>query len=276
MKLRLRDTYLPLDSIVLMGVLNVTPDSFSDGGLWLDARAAIDHGLEMAEDGAAIIDVGGESTRPGAESVPEGEELRRVIPVVEELASTGKIVSIDTRKPSVARRAIAAGAQILNDTLGEESDGTMDRIAAETGAAIVIMHSRGTPQTMRSLTEYDDLVEDVATWLESRAARSQEEGVLREAIVIDPGIGFAKTPEQNLAVLSDLERLVASGYPVLVGTSRKSFMGAVLDLAVEARLEATAASVIWGVSKGARLARVHDVREVARAVAMVEAIMGAG
>jgi dihydropteroate synthase len=276
MKLRLRDTYLPLDSIVLMGVLNVTPDSFSDGGLWLDAREAIDHGLEMAEDGAAIIDVGGESTRPGAESVPEGEELRRVIPVVEELASTGKIVSIDTRKPSVARRAIAAGAQILNDTLGEESDGTMDRIAAETGAAIVIMHSRGTPQTMRSLTEYDDLVEDVATWLESRAARSQEEGVLREAIVIDPGIGFAKTPEQNLAVLSDLERLVASGYPVLVGTSRKSFMGAVLDLAVEARLEATAASVIWSVSKGARLARVHDVREVARAVAMVEAIMGAG
>jgi dihydropteroate synthase len=276
MKLRLRDTYLPLDSIVLMGVLNVTPDSFSDGGLWLDAREAIDHGLEMAEDGAAIIDVGGESTRPGAESVPEDEELRRVIPVVEELASTGKIVSIDTRKPSVARRAIAAGAQILNDTLGEESDGTMDRIAAETGAAIVIMHSRGTPQTMRSLTEYDDLVEDVATWLESRAARSQEEGVLREAIVIDPGIGFAKTPEQNLAVLSDLERLVASGYPVLVGTSRKSFMGAVLDLAVEARLEATAASVIWSVSKGARLARVHDVREVARAVAMVEAIMGAG
>jgi dihydropteroate synthase len=276
MKLRLPTAHLSLDSVVLMGVLNVTPDSFSDGGLWLDAQHAIDHGLEMSEEGADIIDVGGESTRPGAESVSEDEELRRVIPVVEELAATGKIVSIDTRKPPVAERAIAAGAQILNDTLGEAGDGTMDRIAAQTGAAIVIMHSRGTPHTMMSLTEYDDVVEDVAQWLKARAGRLEQAGVPHEAIVVDPGIGFAKTPGQNLALLSDLERLVAIGYPVLVGTSRKSFMGAVLDREVEARLESTAASVIWSISKGARLARVHDVREVARAVAMVEAIMGAG
>jgi dihydropteroate synthase len=276
MELSLPTSRLSLDSVVLMGVLNVTPDSFSDGGQWFDSQAAIAHGLEMSEQGADIIDVGGESTRPGAMDVSEDEELKRVIPVVEELAATGKIVSIDTRKPSVATRAIAAGAQIVNDTLGEVGDGSMDRVAADTGAAIVIMHSRGTPQTMQSLTDYDNLVEDVAKWLDARARRAQDAGVSRDAIVIDPGIGFAKTPEQNLELLSDLERFVAIGYPVLVGTSRKSFMGAVLDLAVEARLEATSASVIWSVSKGARLARVHDVLEVARAVAMIEAIMGTG
>jgi dihydropteroate synthase len=276
MELKLPTSQLSLDSVVLMGVLNVTPDSFSDGGEWLEPQSAIAHGIEMSEQGADIIDVGGESTRPFADPVPEDEELKRVIPVVEELAASGKIVSIDTRKPEVARRAIAAGAQILNDTLGEVGDDSMDRVAAETGAALVIMHSRGTPQTMKSLTEYDNLVEDVASWLEARAKRAQEAGVARESIVIDPGIGFAKSPEQNLELLSDLERIVAIGYPVLVGTSRKSFMGAVLDLAVEARLEATSASVIWSISKGARLARVHDVPEVARAVAMIEAIMGSG
>jgi dihydropteroate synthase len=276
MKLRLPTSHLSLDSVVLMGVLNVTPDSFSDGGLWLDAAAAVEHGLEMSGGGADIIDVGGESTRPGAQPVPEDEELRRVIPVVEELAAREKIVSIDTRKPAVAARAIAAGAQIVNDTLGEEGDGSMDRVAADSGSAIVLMHSRGTPQTMKELTEYDDVVGDVARWLKGRAQRAESAGVPRDAIVVDPGIGFAKTPGQNLAILSDLERVVSIGYPVMVGTSRKSFMGAILDLAVEARLEATEASVIWSVSKGARLARVHDVREVARAVAMVEAIMGAG
>lgn len=276
MKLRLPDSYLPLDSVALVGVLNVTPDSFSDGGLWLDAEGAIEHGIEMGESGAAIVDVGGESTRPGAEPVPEDEELRRVIPVVEELSSAGKIVSIDTRKPAVAERAIAAGAQILNDTLGETGDGSMDRIAAETGAAIFMMHSRGTPQTMRELTQYDDVVEDVAGWLSARAENAQDAGVARDGIVIDPGIGFAKTPDQNLELLARLDRFVKTGYPVLVGTSRKSFMGALLDLSMEERAEATAASVVWSVAKGARLARVHDVREVARAVAMVEAIMGAG
>jgi len=275
MKLQLRDSELSLDSIALMGVLNVTPDSFSDGGLWLDAKAAVDHGLEMSRQGAAIIDVGGESTRPGAEPVSEDEELRRVIPVVEHLAAQGEIVSIDTRKPAVAEKAIAAGAQIVNDTLGEAADESMDDVAAATGVALVVMHSRGTPQTMRSLTDYKDVVEDVATWLESRAERAEEAGVAPESIVIDPGIGFAKAPEQNLQLLARLERFVAIGNPVLVGTSRKSFMGAVLDLPVDERVDATAATVVWSLIKGARLARVHDVLEVARAVAMIEAITGA-
>jgi dihydropteroate synthase len=275
MKLRLRDSYLPLDSVVLMGVLNVTPDSFSDGGRWLDAEAAVDHGLEMAEAGAAIVDVGGESTRPGAQPVSEDEELRRVIPVVEALAPAGPIVSIDTRKPAVASRAVEAGAQIVNDTLGEEGNDAMDEVAAESGAALVVMHSRGTPQTMRDLTAYDDVVDDVVQWLVARAERAQASGVARESLVIDPGIGFAKSPEQNLELLAGLESFVDTGYPVLIGTSRKSFMGAVLDLPVEERLEATVGSVVLSVTKGAKFARVHDVREVARAVAMAEAIMGA-
>jgi dihydropteroate synthase len=274
MKLRLRDSYLPLDSVALMGVLNVTPDSFSDGGLWLDEKSAVGHGIEMGDAGAAIIDVGGESTRPGADPVTESEELRRVIPIVEQLVAAGRIVSIDTRKPAVAKKAVAAGAQIVNDTLGEAGDESMDRVAAETGAALFVMHSRGTPQTMRGLTEYEDVVEDVAGWLEARLERAQEAGVPRDALVIDPGIGFAKNPEQNLELLARLDRFADIGFPVLVGTSRKSFMGAVMDLPVEERVEATAASVVWSVIKGAKLARVHDVREVARAVAMVEAIMG--
>ena len=256
-----------------MGVLNVTPDSFSDGGLWLDPKSAIKHGLDMVADGASIIDVGGESTRPGASPVTEDDELRRVIPVIEELAVESDVaISIDTRKPEVARRAVEAGACIINDTAGEIADPEMDAVVEKTGAAIIVMHSRGTPDTMRSLAQYDDVVEEVGSFLLRRAEELQDSGIGRDAIAIDPGFGFAKVPEHNLVLLNRLEELMALGYPIVVGTSRKSFLGALLDLPELDRLEGTAATVAWAVARGAQIVRVHDVKEMFRIVAVTEAI----
>ncbi len=276
MKLRCKDNYLSLDRTALMGVLNVTPDSFSDGGLWLDAERAVDHGIEMATRGASIIDVGGESTRPGADPVGLDEELRRVIPVVEALSDrVDALISIDTRKPEVADRAVSAGATIINDTLGEATDRAMDEVAVRTGAAIVLMHSRGTPVTMRELTDYADVASDVRDWLDGRANELLETGVARDSICIDPGFGFAKTPEQNLSLLRRLEEIVELGFAVLVGTSRKSFIGATLDVAEGQRLEGTTATVAWSVVKGAHIVRVHDIEENARTVRMIEAIQEA-
>ena len=271
MKLRCRDRLISLDRVAIMGVLNVTPDSFSDGGLWLDPNDAVDHALEMVEQGAAIIDVGGESTRPGAQPVPEDEELRRVLPVIEELVGRIEVpISIDTRKETVARRAVEAGATIVNDTLGEA--GTVQQVAIDTGAALVIMHSRGTPDTMRSLTDYSDVAAEVARFLESRAREVEAAGHPSDAIVLDPGFGFAKNPDQNLQLLNNLERITALGYPVLAGTSRKSFLGAILDVPEDQRLEGTAATVVWAIAKGARIVRVHDVGPIAKTVAVAEAI----
>lgn len=276
MRLRCRGTYLSLDRTAVMGVLNVTPDSFSDGGLWLDAARAIAHGVDMAAAGAEIIDVGGESTRPGAEPVAVADELARVVPVVEELAERLDVpISIDTRKPEVAESAVKAGATIINDTLGEATDQAMDEVAQRTGAAIIVMHSRGTPQTMSSLTDYVDVVDEVGGFLERRAGQLIDAGVEREAICLDPGYGFAKTPEQNLVLLRRLDEIVARGFPVLVGTSRKSFIGATLDLDEGQRLEGTTATVAWSVMKGASIVRVHDVEPNVRTVRMIEAIRGA-
>ena len=266
---------LSLQRTAIMGILNVTPDSFSDGGLWLDPRAAIDHGLEMAEQGADIVDVGGESTRPGAIDVPEDEELRRVIPVVERLVKENVLVSIDTRKPGVARRAVEAGASIVNDTLGEESDRTLDKIAADLGAAIVIMHSRGTPATMRELNSYEDVVSDVCGFLARRADEAIEVGVGQDSVALDPGIGFAKNPQQNLELLARLEEMTTLPFPVLVGTSRKSFIGATLDLPENERLEGSLATLVLAISKGAGIMRVHDVPESVRAARMAEAVTAA-
>jgi dihydropteroate synthase len=272
-ELRCRNRVVPLDRTVVMGVLNVTPDSFSDGGLWLDPKAAIKHGLEMVADGASIIDVGGESTRPGAAPVSEEEELRRVIPVIEELAVESDVaISIDTRKPDVARRALDAGACIINDTAGEIAGRGMDAIVVATGAAIVVMHSRGNPDTMRSLAQYDDVVGEVGSFLRRRAEELESAGVPQEAIAIDPGFGFAKNPEHNLVLLNRMGELIALGYPVLVGTSRKSFLGALLDLPESERLEGTAATIAWAVAQGAQIVRVHDVKEMSRIVAVTEAI----
>ena len=255
-----------------MGVLNVTPDSFFDGGRWIDPSAAVAHAHEMMAQGAAIIDVGGESTRPGAEPVDEAEELKRVLPVVEALGSREALVSIDTRKPAVAERALGAGASIINDTSGEASVRPMDQLAADSGAAIIVMHSRGTPASMGSLTDYADVVADVNAFLATRAAELESAGVRRDGICLDPGIGFAKTAPQSLSLLRRLDELVILGYPVVVGTSRKSFIGSALDLAEEERLEGSIATVVWAVERGALIVRVHDVEPVARAVHMTEAI----
>jgi dihydropteroate synthase len=271
MKLRCRDRLLSLDRVAIMGVLNVTPDSFSDGGLWLDPDEAVAHALEMVEQGAAIIDVGGESTRPGAEPVPEEEELRRVLPVIEALADRIEApISIDTRKENVARAAVDAGATIVNDTLGEE--GSVERVAIDTGAALVVMHSRGTPATMRSLTDYSDVVGDIASFLQRRAGELEAAGHPHDAIVLDPGFGFAKTPEQNLVLLNRFQELTALDYPILAGTSRKSFIGAILDVPEQERVEGTVVTVAWAIAKGARIVRVHDVAPVAKAVKVAEAI----
>jgi dihydropteroate synthase len=266
---------VPLDRVAIMGVLNVTPDSFSDGGQWFDHAAAIAHARAMVEDGAAIVDVGGESTRPGAEHVLEEEELRRVLPVVEAIAGD-VVVSIDTRKPAVARAALDAGAVIVNDTAGEASDRAMDELAASTGAGIVVMHSRGTPATMRSLNDYDDVVTDVWSFLRTRATELQDAGIPADSIALDPGFGFAKDPEQNLTLLKRLDEMTSGELPLLVGTSRKSFIGWVLDLPEHERLEGTAATVAWAVWKGARIVRVHDVAAAARVVTMTEAILNSG
>lgn len=272
MKLRCKDVVLSLDRVAIMGVLNVTPDSFSDGGLWFDHDRAVAHALRMVEDGATLIDVGGESTRPDASPVSEDEELRRVVPVIEALRDRVHVpISIDTRKPAVARAAVDAGASMVNDTLGEE--GSVAEVAAATGAAITVMHSRGTPRTMRSLTEYGNLVEDVRRFLTERAAALERMGIPSDSIVLDPGFGFAKSPQQNLVLLNRLERIVDIGLPVLAGTSRKSFIGAVLDVPEGHRVEGTIATAVIAMMKGARLVRVHDVRDVQRALRMTEAVL---
>jgi dihydropteroate synthase len=271
-----RGTKLSLHETVLMGVLNVTPDSFSDGGLWLDPEAAIPHAIEMVSQGAGIVDVGGESTRPGAAAVSEADELHRVLPVIEALAGAISVpISIDTRKPSVAAAAVEAGASIVNDTSGEEVDPEMDEVVARTGAAVVIMHSRGTPATMKTLTDYSDVVRETTAFLTQRAEQAAEAGVPTASIALDPGIGFAKTPQQSLQLLAGLDELAGTGWPVVVGTSRKSFIGATLGVPEDQRLEGTAATVAWAVARGAHVVRVHDVEAMSRVVRMTEAIAAA-
>lgn len=277
MRLKCRDRSLSLDRVAIMGVLNVTPDSFSDGGLWLDPEAAVKHAFQMVQEGASIIDVGGESTRPDAEEVSEEEEIRRVVPVIEQLIGhTDVPISIDTRKPRVAEAALAAGASIVNDTLGEEADRELVELAGRSGAGFVTMHSRGTPRTMRSLAIYTDVVGEVTGWLKQRAEELESAGVDREAIVLDPGFGFAKTPQQNLQLMHRFSEIVELGYPVLAGTSRKSFIGAVLDLPEDQRVEGTAATVALAVWQGARIVRVHDVFQMVRVARMVEAVIEEG
>jgi dihydropteroate synthase len=240
-----------------MGVLNVTPDSFSDGGQWLDPVTAIAHGRQMIAEGASIVDVGGESTRPGAHPVPEEEELRRVLPVIEALAGEVR-VSIDTRKASVARAALAAGATILNDV-----SATLWTVAADTGAAWVAMHMPTDPSVMQQHAHYDDVVTEVRDYLVERAEAGRSAGV-RE-VWIDPGIGFGKTARHNLVLLRRLRELVTTGFPVVIGTSRKSFLGALAPDADGApappqdRLEGTVATTAWAILQGAAIVRVHDV-----------------
>jgi dihydropteroate synthase len=244
---------------VVMGVLNVTPDSFSDGGLYLDVNAAVAHGEELVRDGAAIVDVGGESTRPGAEPVPVDEELRRVVPVVERLAPA--MVSIDTRKAGVAEAALGAGARLVNDVSAFRHDPAMAEVVATAGAGCCLMHMLGDdPRTMQKDPVYEDVVSDVKAFLEERLSFAVSEGVPEEKVWLDPGIGFGKTIEHNLELLRRLDEIVALGRPVVVGTSRKSFLGRLTGRPEREREAATIATNVIALERGASVFRVHDVR----------------
>ena len=255
-----------------MGVVNVTPDSFSDGGRYLAADDAIAHGLALARAGASVLDVGGESTRPGAEPVDAAEELRRVVPVVRALASdAGVPVSIDTTKAEVARAALNAGARLVNDVSGGSHDPAMLSVVAECAAAYVVMHMRGTPRTMRELTHYEDVVDEVSSVLHDLVARAVAAGVDPNSVWADPGIGFAKTAEQNVELLQALPRIAgAVGVPLLVGTSRKSFLAALQGDTNDDRDDATLAMTVWSFVRGAAMVRVHDVESSRRAVELLD------
>ncbi|HEY5815625.1 MAG TPA: dihydropteroate synthase [Solirubrobacterales bacterium] len=256
-----------------MGVVNVTPDSFSDGGLFLDAEAAVAHGRELAAQGAEILDVGGESTRPGAEEVSAEEELARVGPVVAGLAGTAT-VSIDTSKAAVAEAALDAGASIVNDVTALRGDPEIAALCAERGAGLVLMHMQGDPRTMQVDPTYDDVVDDVKAFLAERLQAAVDAGVDEERVWLDPGIGFGKVLEHNLELLRRLAELRELGRPLVVGTSRKSFIGKVDGSAVDERLGGTIASSVLAATEGADVLRVHDVAEMAQAMTVADAILG--
>jgi dihydropteroate synthase len=242
-----------------MGIVNVTPDSFSDAGLYLDPEAAIAHGHELVDEGADILDVGGESTRPGAAPVSADEEARRVIPVIERLASDGARISIDTTKAAVARRALEAGATIVNDVAAFRFDPEIAAVTADAGAHCVLMHMLGEPRTMQDDPRYDEVVSDVKAFLEERLAYAVAEGIPEDNIWLDPGIGFGKTLEHNLELIARLDEIVAIGRPVVFGASRKSFLGKLTGRQVDERLSGTIAANIIAYERGARVFRVHDV-----------------
>jgi dihydropteroate synthase len=258
----------------LMGVVNVTPDSFSDGGLYLDPEAAIVHGEALAAAGAEILDVGGESTRPGAEEVPAAEELRRVEPVVAGLAGGQTAISIDTSKCAVAEAALDAGAEIVNDVTALRGDPEMAGLCAERGATVILMHMLGTPRTMQDGPRYDDVVEEVKGFLAGRVEAATAAGIAEERIWLDPGIGFGKTTEHNLELLQRLGELRELGRPLVIGTSRKSFIGKLDGSDAEDRLGGTIASSVLAAAQGAEVLRVHDVAEVGQAMAVAGAILG--
>lgn len=269
---RCRDRTLDLCRVHVMGILNVTPDSFSDGGRYLDPDAAVARAREMVESGAEILDIGGESTRPGATPATVEEELRRVLPVVERLAASDLILSVDTSKAAVAKAALDAGAQIVNDITALRGDPDMAPVVAQYGAGVVLMHMQGTPRTMQKEPSYADVVADIAAFFEERRAAAKDAGIADDRIVFDPGIGFGKTVDHNLTILKRLGEFEALGRPLLLGPSRKRFIGAVLGTDVDDRLEGTAAAVAAGVLAGAAIVRVHDVKAMSRVARMAEAI----
>ena len=261
-----------------MGVVNVTPDSFSDGGLWIDPEAAVAHGLELHAEGAAILDVGGESTRPGAAPVGEAEELRRVEPVVAGLReqAPGAVISIDTMKASVAEAALAAGASYVNDVTAMRGDPRMAQVVAEAGCEVCLMHMAGTPQTMQDDPSYDDVVGEVATFLAERADAAVSAGIGRDRIQVDPGIGFGKSLGHNLELLRRLDEIAAIGFPVVAGLSRKSFLGALTGREEPgARVAASVAGAVIAWERGASVLRVHDVAATVDALKVAAATLGA-
>jgi len=265
---------MELEVPIVMGVVNVTPDSFSDGGQFLDPDAAIAHGIELASQGAAILDVGGESTRPGAEPVTDEEELRRVLPVVEGLAGESWEVSVDTAKRAVAEAALDAGAAIVNDVTAFRGDSGMAGLVAERGVGCCLMHMLGEPRTMQDAPRYDDVASEVKAFLEERLAFAVDAGVAEEKVWLDPGIGFGKSVEHNLELLRRLDELVAIGRPIVVGTSRKSFLGKLTGGRPESgRLPGTIATNVLALERGASVFRVHDVAAVVDALAVATAVI---
>ena len=256
-----------------MGVLNVTPDSFSDGGSFLNPDAAVRRGVQMAREGADCLDVGGESTRPGASGVPLEEELRRVLPVIRRLRDAVRVpLSIDTSKAEVASSAIQAGASMVNDVTALRGDAAMAAVVADSGAAVILMHMRGTPRTMQRHPRYHDVVGEVEAFLRGAAGRAQDAGIERSRILVDPGLGFGKTVGHNLALLRALPRFVSLGFPVVVGPSRKAFIGKTLGVEAGGRLAGTLACVAFAHRCGVQIVRVHDVQPAVQLFTMLEAI----
>lgn len=267
----------PRQPTLIMGILNVTPDSFSDGGRYLKTEQAVARALELEDQGADIIDIGGESTRPGAEPVPLEEELKRVLPVIERLAQRSRaLLSIDTYKAAVAERALAAGAQLVNDISGLQFDSQMTHLIARSGVPVVIMHIKGTPREMQVNPTYDNLMEEIIAYFQERVEFSRSEGITNAQIILDPGIGFGKRLKDNFELLYRLDEIIQLGFPVLVGPSRKSFIGQTLGLPVDQRLEGTAAAVTAAILKGARIVRVHDIREMKRVAIISDRIRRGG
>lgn len=262
-----RGIQIPFDGNThIMGVLNVTPDSFSDGGVYQDVNTAIEHAKNMVAEGATIIDIGGESSRPGAESVPEEVELDRVLPVIHALVSEKMNVpiSIDTNKASVAKYALEAGAHIINDITALNGDNEMAQVAADMEAGVILMHMKGTPRTMQKAPHYKDVIKDIYEALENWIKKATQKGIHKDRIIVDPGIGFGKTTEQNILILKHLKDFKRLNKPILIGTSRKSFIGNLLDLPVTQRLEGSLATVCWAITQGVNIVRVHDVKATAR------------
>jgi len=267
----------PGKKVYVMGILNVTPDSFSDGNNFYDHEAAVNHGLALVAAGADIIDVGGESTRPGAKKISANEQIDRVIPVIESLKKKiKKPISIDTRSSKVAKTAIKAGASIINDVSGLRSDPKVAQVAAKYKTGLILMHSKGTPQSMQKNPKYKSLMPEIIDSLNNSISLAIKHKVDKEQIVIDPGIGFSKTTEHNLKIINSLAELKVLGYPILIGTSRKSVIGNVLNLPVEKRLVGAIATVVYSIVEGANFIRAHDVREISQAIKMTQAIAKAG
>ena len=273
MDLQLKDRRLGLDRPLVMGIVNVTPDSFFDGGRFYDPEKAVAHAVRLVEEGADLLDIGAESTRPGALPVDEQEELVRLIPVMAAVAKAVSVpISVDTSKAAVARAAIDAGAVMVNDVTALRGDAAMAEVVARTGVGLVLMHMQGTPETMQRAPHYDDVVEEIAHFLGERVRFAIDRGIAHERIVIDPGIGFGKTIAHNVDLLANLHAFLRLGFPVLVGPSRKGFIGQLTHQSVEGRAWGTAAVVALAVEHGARILRVHDVAQMKNVVSVVDAI----
>ncbi len=276
MKLVCGNRTLDLSHPAVMGVLNVTPDSFSDGGRFSTIDSAVDHALAMVDEGATIIDIGGESTRPGAVPVSAEEECQRVVPVIEALIQAGvnAVLSVDTSKAEVMRQAVAAGASMINDVCALQQPGAM-QVAAESGMPVCLMHMQGDPQKMQDDPQYENITEEITRFLKQRVDACVQAGISRDRIVLDPGFGFGKTMKQNYTLLRQLERFSATGLPLLVGLSRKSMIGAVLGNDVDQRLYGSLSAMVIAVMAGAKIVRVHDVSATADAIAVCTAVMSA-